>query len=157
MTRRWESLRKGRVLACSRAAFQNVANVGTLGGDSFGRRKAATGAVLHTLNDAKLSRFLASIEFGPDVPVRCFSHAATKGVAEDRAFVGHCFPLEDAVASEGDRLLCVRSLFRLLLPLHSPRVRGSDNLLRLIPEAGGHFLVRGKNLFGSEGLLPITG
>ena len=104
------------MLACSRACFrahdrldgiptfQDMSDVGTFGGDGFGRGEAATGVVLRALNEAKLSRLLPPIELGSNLPIRRLAHAAPKRIAEDRSLVGDGLALEDAVAGEGDGL-----------------------------------------------------
>ena len=119
--------------------------------------KAPTGTVFRSLNEAKISRLLPFIEFSPYVPVRRLAHGATKRVAEDRSLVGNGLALEDVVAGEGDGLLRGKSMFRLPLLLFSPGAGCGDDLLRLISEGRRHLLVRGKDLIGSQGLLPITG
>ncbi len=113
--------------------------------------KLSTGIVLHALNEAKLSRLLPSIELRSNVPVRGFAHAAPERVAEDRPLVGDGLALEDAVAGERDGFFGGG----LLVPAgaaccSSAFAGGGDNLLRLISEAGGHFFVCGKDLFGGE-------
>ena len=137
--------------------LQNIADVGAFGGDGFGRGEAASGVVLHALDEAELSRLPAPIELRSDVPIRCLAHAATESVPENRPLVGDSLALEDAVAGERDGFFGEGLLLWLFVLLLGAVAGGGDDLLRLISEAGGHLLVRGKNLFRSERLLAVAG
>ena len=126
------------------SAIQNIADVGTFGGDGIGCSEAATGAVLRSTNEAEISCLPALIELGPDVAVRCLTHATTQRVPQNHPLVGDSFPLEDFVASKRDRFLGGARPFRLLF--NGTDSRSGDYLLRLIAEVGRHVPMGCKNL-----------
>jgi hypothetical protein len=126
-------------------AIQNIADIGTFGGDGIGCSEAVAGAVLRSTNEAEISCLPALIELGSDVAVRCLAHAATQRVPQNQPLVGDSLPLEDSFASKRDSFLGGGRPFRLML--NGTDSCSGDHLVRLISEAGRHVPMGRQNLF----------
>ena len=139
------------------SAFPNLLDVGTFGGEGFGRRKPLRGVICPLADCLKLALLTACRELGADLGKGRLAHAAPKRGGHDRPLVGNGLPLEKMVAGEGHRLLRAdgRRLAHTLLDGSLPRL--CNDPARLIAELGGDLPMRLQHLLFGEVLFLFAG
>ena len=99
---------------------------------------------------------LAAVQSVANLGVTNLTHATTERCGKNFSLVGYRFSLEKAFSSVGDGLFRVGTALLAPLLLLASLAGGSNYLPRLVPELGGQLFMCGKDLFGSERLLPVS-
>ena len=135
----------------------NLMDVGTFGGERFGRR-IPWRRVIGPLGDSlKLALLAACRELVADFGERRLTHAAPKRSGHDRPLIGNGFALEQMVAGEGHRLLST-DRGRLAYALLDRSLAGfCNNPARFIAELGGDLPMRLQHLLFREVLFLFAG